>query len=88
MERVTITLVWVDHPIPKEEGRQKSDGYSSESWTVRRVKYMIHNIVVYPQLQVMETFGELMTAALSEKLHCPMAANGRETYLRYHSKVE
>ena len=59
--------VWVDWPIPKEEGRQKSDRNGSGSWIGGRVggKDTIQNIGVDPHLWVMEILGELLTAAHS-----------------------
>ena len=38
----------------------------------------VHNIGMDPQLQIMERFGELMSAACSGNLRFPMAVDGRD----------
>ena len=38
------------------------------------------------QLRIMERLGEITAAAHSENLHIPLAADGREMFLRFQSK--
>ena len=39
------------------------------------------------QLCIMERLGEITATERSENLRCPLAADGREICLRFHSKV-
>ena len=48
----------------------------------------VQNIGVGPQLQVMERFGELMSAERLENLCYPKTAYVRKIWLWYHSKRE
>ena len=84
----TKTLVWVDRHTPKEEGRQKLDIYGIRSRMSNGGggRYLVHNIGVDPQLRLIERIGELISAAHSEKLCCPMVADGREIFLQYYAR--
>ena len=87
---ITMMLVWVDRPTPKGKGRRKLDGHGSgyRMRVSRGGKNLVHNIGVNPQLQVMERFGEIISAARSEKLFSPMTEDGMDICLQYHSKGE
>ena len=48
----------------------------------------VQNSRVDPQLQVIERFGELITAYCQENLCCHLEEDSREICLRFHSKGE
>ena len=85
---MTTTPGWVDWPTPKEEVRRKSDRHGSGSRMSGggSGRDLVHNIGLDPQLRFMMKLGEITAAAHSENLRCPLAANGREICLCYHSK--
>ena len=41
-----------------------------------------------PQLRLIERFWELLMADNQDNLHCPLVADSRDIWLRYHSKGE
>ena len=49
---------------------------------------MIQNIGFDLQIRLMERYGDLRMAAHSYNVFYPVVADGRNTCLRYHSKVE
>ena len=89
-EWLTSTPRWVDRPVPKEEGRLKSDGHGSvaKSSGGGGGRYAVLNAGVYLQLWIMEILGGMTAAARSENLCCHLAEKGRETCLRFHSNVD
>ena len=86
----TTTLGWVDPPTPREEGKRKSEKHGSGSSLSGGGggQDTVHSIVVDPQLRIMEKLGEITVAALLENLCCPLAEDGREICLQYHSNRE
>ena len=65
--------------VQKEEGRQKSDvhGMLARPSGGGGGRDAVFNHRVDPQLQIMERLGDMKTAARSENLCTPLAADGR-----------
>ena len=74
--------------MPKEEGLKKSDGHGSVSRLSSggSGQDSVHNTGVDPHLRIMEKLEEITAASYLENLRYPLAADGREICLRYHSK--
>ena len=87
-EWFTSTLVWLDRPAQKDEGRRKSDrhgmGASPSGRGVERDALFNHR--VDPQLRIMEKIGYMTVGARSENLRTSLAEDDREIFLPFISK--
>ena len=85
-----MTPGWVDWPTPNDEGLWKYDRHGIGARPSGRGggRDAVFNNGVDPQLRIMERLGEMTAAAHSKNLRCPLAADGREICLRFHSKVD
>ena len=77
-ECMTSMPVWVDQPVPREEGHRKSEGNGTGA---------LHQGVDL-KLRISENLGILTQVARSENLRLPMGVDGRDICLRYISKGE
>ena len=75
-EWLTSTPVWLDRPVQKEEGRQKSDRHRIGAMPSRggggRDAVLDHGVDL--QLRTMESIGDMAAEAHEENLCTPLAA--------------
>ena len=87
-EWLTLTPVWVDRPLQKEEGRRKLDrhGTGTKPSGGGGGRNAIFNHGIDLQLRIMERLGNMTGAACLENLRIPLAADVREICLHFLSK--
>ena len=88
LEWLTLTLVWVERPAQKEDGRQKSDGngFGASQSVGGGGGCAIFNHGIDPHLRIIDNLGDMTFMARSENLRIPLAEDGSDICLRFSSK--